>query len=148
MANYVLMKMQSKEKADCTVLASQFCLGLSYEAAHKLMAGVGRKPNGRANYRKAAPALGLVPRPDLSCMTLMKALEGMQSGRFVVRIAGHVFAVVDGRMFDSGFPKRGARVRMVYEAPLDNPDFLSRYPYLEKIVALDKLPDMRALNCH
>jgi hypothetical protein len=72
----------------------------------------------------------------------------MQSGRFVVFVVGHFFAVVDGRIFDNRFTSVLSRVKMVYGAPLDSDAFLRRYPYLEKCVALDKLPDMRAINCH
>jgi len=147
-ANYVLVKVKSRERADCTVLATQFAFGLSYETAHGLMAAHGRKLGCCAAFWDAAPRLGLVQRPDLSCMTVIKALEGMQNGRFIVSMSRHVFAVVDGRIFDNHFTKEKARVEMVYEVPLDNPAVLSRYPYLEKIVALDKLPDMRALNCN
>jgi hypothetical protein len=80
-------------------------------------------------------------------MSLARALEGLQSGRFVVRVNHHVFAVVDGRMFDNGFPKRGERVKMVYEAPLDDAGFLARYPYLENLVRLEKLPDVWSKHC-
>jgi hypothetical protein len=134
-ANYCLVKMQSKEKADCTVLATQFCLGLSYAEAHKLMADLGRKPGCRFSYRFASGKLGLETRDELSCMTVGKALDSMQSGRFVVRVAHHVFAVVDGRIYDNGFTNPRSRVKMVYEANLNDPGFLRRYPYLEKIVA-------------
>ena len=140
--------MQSKEKADCTVLATQFCLGLSYPEAYALLAKCGRKPRRGFPFRKASGQLWLETRDELCGMTLMKALEGMQVGRFVVRISGHVFAVVDGRIFDNGFTNPRCRVKMVYEANLNDPGFLARYPNLKKLVALDKLPDMRALNCH
>jgi hypothetical protein len=145
-ANYVLVKVKSRERADCTVLATQFAFGLSYENAHSLMAAHGRKLGCCAAFQVAAPKLGLVQRPDLSCQTVIKALEGMQNGRFVVKISGHVFAVADGRIFDNHFTKPGARVKMVYEVPLNNPEVMARYPYLEKCVALAKLPDIRGIN--
>ena len=145
MANYNLVKMQSKKKADCSVLALQFAAGLSYEDAEARLTFAGRKPNCGV-YSSIFDKLGFEQRPDLSCMTVGKALDSMQSGRFVVFIAGHFFAVVDGRIFDNRFTNVNCRVQMVHEMPLDNPGVLGQYPYLEKIVALDKLPDMRAIN--
>ncbi len=141
MINYVLLKTKSREKADCTVLATMYSLALSYEEAHKLLEGYGRKARCRFLYRQAAWKLGFVDRPDLAACTLMTALKGMQSGRFVVKISGHVFAVVDGRIFDNHFTKTKCRVQMVYE--LHN---VAKYPYLAKLAELDKLPDIRGIN--
>lgn len=147
MANYTLVKMQSRKRADCSVLALQFSAALSYEDAEARLAFLGRKPGCGAPNR-FFDCLGYERREDLCCMTVGKALDSMQEGRFVVRIAKHFFAVVDGRIIDSQFTKVKSRVKMVYQVPLDSPTFLSKFPYLEKCTALDKLPDMRALNCH
>jgi hypothetical protein len=49
-------------------------------------------------------------------------------------------------MFDNHFTNFNRRVLGVIEVPLDNPEFLSRFPYLEKIIALDKIPDIRGIN--
>jgi hypothetical protein len=145
-ANYTLVKMQSKEKADCSVLAAQFALNLSYERAYGLLELAGRKPR-QGVYGPTFEKLGLQQRPDLSCMTVGRAMESMQSGRFVVFVSGHFFAVVDGRMFNNQFTKFESRVRMVYEVPLDSEDFQARYPHLAELVRIDKLPDMRGINC-
>jgi len=146
-ANYVLVKVKSQEKADCAVVAAQFALGLSYKDAYALLAKHGRKS------RQTTPAstflqLGLEARWDTNGKQVGTVMSDMQTGRFVVFTARHFFAVVDGRMFDSQFTSFKSRVKVVFEVPLDNPAVLSRYPYLEKCVALDKLPDMRAINCN
>jgi hypothetical protein len=150
MVNYVLIKTHLpkgvSDKAPCTVLATQFCLSLTWEHAHKLAAEQGRKNNRGFWPRILCPALGLEHRPDLGAQSLMTALESMQTGRFFVYVAHHCFAVVDGRIFDNRFTKRNCRIKAIYQAPLDNPDFLSRYPYLEKLAALDKIPDIRGIN--
>jgi hypothetical protein len=145
-ANYQLAKMQSREKADCSVLAAQFCIGLGYEVAYELLAEAGRAPRRRVPSR-IFEKLGLVQRPELSGRTVGKALESMQSGRFVVFIAGHFFAVVDGRVFDSQFTNWGARVKMAYQAPMEDDDFLRRYPYLQKLARLGKLQDVWGNRC-
>jgi hypothetical protein len=145
MSNYCLVKFQSKEKNDCSVTAASFALALSYERAYGLLELCGRKPKGRVPGR-IFKKLGLVARPDLACLPFMEAMDSMQTGRFVVYVPGHFCAVIDGRIQDTRFDSHKHRTKMVYEVPLDNPDVLSRYPYLEKIVALDKLPDMRAIN--
>ena len=137
-----------RDRACCTVLATQFCLGLSWEQARDLAAAQGRKKNQGFWPRDLCPSIGLEQRPDLGAKTLMKALEDMQVGRFFVFVANHCFAVVDGRIFDNLFTKPNCRIKAVYEAPLDNPVFLKRYPYLEMLARIDKLPDMRAINCH
>ena len=147
-APYCLVKLNHVEPKDCTVIATQMCLGLSYKEAHEKMAKIGRKPNRGYRYRIAAPILGLEVRTDLVNMTVGTALKSLQSGRFVIRVKRHVFAVVDGRMFDTVFTNTRKRVMAVYEAPMDNPVFLKRYPYLEMLARIDKLPDMRAINCH
>lgn len=150
-ANYVLCKTYLPkgvtDRACCTVLAAQFCLGLDFATAQSLLASYGRKKNQGCWPRVCCPALGLVQRPDLGAMTLMKALEQMQTGRFFVFSGHHCFAVVDGRIFDNRFTSPNCRIKAVYEAPLDDAAFLARYPYLEKMVALDKLPDMRGIFC-
>jgi hypothetical protein len=143
---YSLVKMQSKKRADCSVVALAAAAALSYDDAEARLTFAGRKPRRRVPGR-IFEKLGFEARPDLCCMTVSSALQGMQSGRFVVYVAGHFFAVVDGRCFDSLFTPVTARVKMVYEMPLDNPAVTGQYPWLHKIVELDKLPDMRALNC-
>lgn len=146
-ANYNLVKMQSKRRADCSVVALAAAGCLSYEDAEARLTFVGRKP-GRRVPSRIFLKLGFVARPDLSCMTVLSALEEMQAGRFVVYTTGHFFGVVDGRCFDSQFTGGNARVKMVYELPQDNPGVVGQYPWLEKIIRLDALPDMRALNCN
>ena len=138
--------MQSREKADCSVLAAQFALDLSYSAAYTLLDNVGRKPR-QGVYGLVFEKLGLEQRPDLSCMTVMRALESMQAGRFVVLISGHFFSVVDGRIFDDCFTNPDARVQMVYQVPLDDAYFLARYPNLHHMVQREALPDVWSKHC-
>jgi hypothetical protein len=150
-ANFCMVKVATpkgvRDRACCTVLATQFCLGLDFKQAQDIVAARGRKKNQGFWPRNLCPGLGLVHRPDLGAMRLITALESMQTGRFFVFAGHHCFAVVDGRIFDNLFTKPGCVIKAVYEAPMDSPEFLSRYPYLETLARIDKLPDMRAINC-
>lgn len=104
-----------KERSDCTVRATALALGIPYEDAHQRLKELGRKNRAGCPFWELAPKLGFEIRPDLSCMTLAKALPQMQSGRFVVRIYRHVYAVIDGKPIDMIDRKSGERIKMVYE---------------------------------
>lgn len=105
-----------KERADCTVRAVAACLSIPYIEAHARLESMGRRNRCRFRFMAAtAEALGLQQRADLSCMTVAKALEGMTSGRFIVRIQRHVFAVTDGTVIDARPVPPGSHVLMVYQ---------------------------------
>jgi hypothetical protein len=53
-------------------------------------------------------------------MTVETALRGLQDGRHVVLIAGHAFAVVDGRIIDTAGTRAGSHVFAVYKVPTKN----------------------------
>lgn len=104
-----------KEKADCTVRAVAEVFGLQYTEAHEKMKELGRKNRCAVKFFKLVDALGLERRPDLSCMTVAKALPEMKSGKFIVRIARHVFSVIDGVAYDKWPVNGNSRVLMAYE---------------------------------
>jgi hypothetical protein len=153
-ANYVLMKVRSKERADCTVLAAQHSLAISYEVAHAILAGLGRRNGCRFRFREVADRLNLHERIEFASYGTVHQLmiqDGqLQKGRFVVRTggvhSGHTFAVVDGRIFDNRFNCLKCRVTHVWEIPTWDGEFLSRFPYLGMLAEVDKLPDIRAIN--
>jgi hypothetical protein len=97
------------------VVAYSVARGVPYAEAHAKLSEIGRKRGCSIHWRKHAECLGFEMRPEFSCMTVEKALAAMPPGRFVVRIARHVFAVVDGVATDRNALKLGARVQMVYE---------------------------------
>jgi hypothetical protein len=105
------------ETNDCTVRATAILLNQKYAEAHAALAQCGRKPKDGFNYPKAAKKLGLQPRPEFSCKTVQRVLQELPPGRFVLRISKHVFAVVDGVVYDTWLPKAKARVKMVYSRP-------------------------------
>ena len=109
------------ERLDCSVRAVAIALRLSYAQAHGKLKALGRR-TGCKLYKSPAvflDGLGLVQRPDLSCRTVATAVRYMTEGRFIVRVPQHVFAVIDGIIFDTreDAPLPGRRVRMVYEVP-------------------------------
>ena len=109
------------ERLDCSVRAVAVALRLSYAQAHGKLKALGRRTGCKLYGTPAAflDGLGLIQRPDLSCRTVDKAVRYMTEGRYIVRIAGHVFAVVNGVVHDTreDAPLPRARVRMVYEVP-------------------------------
>ena len=103
------------ERNDCTVRATAIAFNTTYAVAHARMAELGRKPRKGARYVFAAPRLGLVERRDLYASTWKTLAPKLASGRFVVRVAHHVFAVVDG--VPSEYVKPLKRIKSVYEVP-------------------------------
>jgi hypothetical protein len=102
------------EHNDCTVVAVMHCLGLTYPEAHARLAAVGRKPRKGVVFRNVAQKLGLEPRPEFSHRAYKSILPELAQGRFIVRHAHHVFAIIDGQPKDWRAPKPGLRVKMVY----------------------------------
>lgn len=107
------------ERACCTVRATAAALRLSYDDAHAKLKALGRKDNCGFKLAPHLDALGLEQRPDLSCRSLEGILPEMTTGRFIVRVRHHVFAVIDGVICErqSLIPrlKSRTRVKMVYE---------------------------------
>lgn len=106
------------ENRDCSVRALSICRNILYSEAHHLLTLAGRKPRRGMPFKlwgAYLDTLGIEQRPDLSCMTLAKALPDMQTGRFICRISGHFFAVVDGVVCDRFAQKPGCRLMMVYQ---------------------------------
>lgn len=92
---------------DCTVRALAIARGLSYDEAYDLLAHAGRRSGQRLNLgpwlseqawaRKIAfPAVKGQPR-----MTPPSFCTRFAQGRFICKAAKHVFAVVDGVVYDT-----------------------------------------------
>src|SRR5216684_4002870 len=111
------------EKHDCTVFAISIAAQMPYGAAHRELELAGRKArkgfptrqfisfkqNRIANYRVSEVPLFAI-RP-----TLARVRHLTQSGRYIVTITRHAFAVIDGIVHDS-YPSGGrARVKAIYK---------------------------------
>lgn len=105
-----------KERADCTVRATATVLGIPYAEAHAKLKALGRK--NRRGFNLFSPqcqkALGLKMRHP-GGVTVGAMLPELQQGRFIVYVSHHVFAVVDGKVFDHSVPNERKRIVSVYE---------------------------------
>jgi hypothetical protein len=124
------------EDNDCTVRALANCLGLPYKLAHRFLAKAGRQPKqgmkvtdwqpvyerfgiklksvhgSTKGARFMAHKYKIEQQPGI---TLEKLLPSLQQGRYVIKIRGHVFAVVGGKVLDYGYNAAGSRVQAVYK---------------------------------
>lgn len=109
-----------RERRDCTVRATAAVLDITYPEAHSRLESIGRKRGKGFPFKEAAPKLGLETCPELSCRRLGEILPEMHEGRFVVRIARHVFAVINGVIHDTVPPAPHKLVKMVYRSKVAN----------------------------
>ena len=109
------------ERRDCTVRACATAFNVSYSKAHDVLKRAGRQDEKGIKFNEVVRngflnELGDIElRSDLCCRSLGKILPEMQSGRFIVRIHRHTFAIVDGVLIDLFLPKMGTSVKMVYQ---------------------------------
>ncbi len=98
------------EHNDCTVRALTAATGLEYAAVHAAMAQAGRKYRKGCVFsvvgRQAARALGFkvetLSRSEYSAKTTRTIAKDrkLRTGSYVVRVRGHVAALVDGQVID------------------------------------------------
>ena len=123
------------EHADCTVIATSIALGLPYDVAHGLLERQGRRDRHAfhlAHWLKSCAGLGvtlcgyrvtavncasLANRQGLNPQrmyyrssnyrypTLAKVQRDFPKGRFILRKAHHVFALIDGEWHDTCGPR-------------------------------------------
>lgn len=104
-----------RERRDCTVRATAVALDIPYAEAHAKMKALGRRDCRGVPYEAYISGLGMQRVADWKPRTtLYKALGSLKSGRYVARMRGHVFAVVDGIVHDTATPRPGSRILAVY----------------------------------
>jgi hypothetical protein len=124
------------EENDCTVRALANVLGMPYKLSHGILAKAGRKPRHGmvvSDWQPVYERLGLkllsvhgntkgarfvshkynIERQ--AGITLEKMLPRLQHGRYVLKVRGHVLAVVEGKVLDYGHNLAGTRVAAVYK---------------------------------
>ena len=98
------------ETADCTVRAFALVTELSYGDAHGVLERAGRKRRCRFNFHRAMRTSlrsrewngwTFQERHDVDSMTVGRFVSEHPTGRYIVRVRGHVFAVLDGTVFDA-----------------------------------------------
>ena len=126
----------ANEENDCTVRALANAAGLPYQLAHKILAKAGRQ-QGRGMFTKdwhpvytrlgfklqsihgttrgarfMAHMTGVAAQQGI---TLSKLLPRLRQGRYAVKVSGHIFAVVDGKVLDYGNNPAGCKVQAIYK---------------------------------
>jgi len=107
-----------KQTNDCTVRAVALACNLPYDAAYELLAGSGRKCGRGVRFREVVKAMAIINGYRLtwipfqavkgeSRMNPAKFCDRFVSGRWIVRTAKHVIAVIDGVFFDELSPRPG-----------------------------------------
>ena len=104
------------EVRDCTVRATAAALGIPYAEAHARLSAVGRKNRRGVHYAEVYKKLGLkFHQKWLGGCPVKRVLPTLPpTGRFVVLVSRHVFAVVDGKVIDDSVPNPNQRVKEVY----------------------------------
>lgn len=98
---------RSKQKNDCTVRALAMVRGMAYDDAYDLLAAAGRKCSKGFQFtnwineqswaaRIAFPAVKGQPR-----MNPATFVQRFPQGRYICQVAKHVFAVIDGVIYDT-----------------------------------------------
>lgn len=108
------------EQLDCAVRALALSTGMSYLQAHKICADAGRRPRrimrpsavraAYANHEGATWVSFLSRRPAMR-PAVAQLVRDLSVGRYIFKVKGHVFAVVNGVCLDV-FPKPAPRRRV------------------------------------
>jgi len=96
-----------REKNDCCVRAVAIAADIPYIEAHAMMKAAGRRDrcrmHGFVNLLNATPKIGrfYVVALGLYADTRIRAFVALQAtGRYIIRVNGHAFAVIDGVVHD------------------------------------------------
>lgn len=101
-AAFTLAGRPAGEANDCTVRALTMVTRLTYEEAHAVRATLAGRVNGRgAHPDPAYKAHGGVWRGSMTRPTLAAWMREPAMGFLVLRVDGHVAAVIDGRIIDA-----------------------------------------------
>ena len=104
------------EANSCSVIAVSKCMDILYTEAYRRMHHIGRvQGSGIYNFGEYAVKLGLRHREDLAGNTLRQTLPKLASGRYILRVTGHLFCVIDGTVYDTWKQTTNKKVLMVYE---------------------------------
>ena len=107
-----------KQKNDCTVRAAAAILELNYDDSYDMLKKYGRKCGRRFRMDdfltdKKAEEISFPAVRGQRRMSPYKFCKEYNDGKYICRTAGHVFAVIDGVVFDTVAP---AIDRCIYRA--------------------------------
>lgn len=99
------------EDKDCAVRALANATGMPYAEAHQLFHDAGRRPNKGTSWSALTSVYNRFGMLGYTNSTLGAFLESSSKGTYICRTPGHVFAVRDGVVMDTGMSKLTSRVR-------------------------------------
>lgn len=96
----------SEEKNDCVVRAYAITTGLDYKEAYRLLEIWGRKQNtGVMLIQFIASERNFFPHTFTDCkkktLTVGRFVKENTTGKFIIAIKGHAFALIDGIVHDA-----------------------------------------------
>lgn len=110
---------------DCTVRALAIARGLTYDEAYELLRAAGRRSGGRfslTTWLKSQPWATYQPFPAVRGQRRMnpyRFCREFQAGAYICRTAKHVFAVVDGIIYDIDPPRNDRCVYCAWAVSTD-----------------------------
>jgi hypothetical protein len=123
-----------RERRDCTVKALALATDYTYDDAHYALSLAGRRRHrgARTNIVKKAAQLLRFDMVDVTSQFSARTIRTLEremkwhSGRYIVRVQGHMLAVVDGKVYDKVTKGRLHRVCEVYKMVETDPEFHER----------------------
>lgn len=116
---------RSKQRNDCTVRALAIATGIPYDEAYDLLAAAGRKSGSGFNIKKWAPTASVnnfgfkwIAFPAVSGQRRMNPMtfcKQYSTRTYIARVAKHVFAVIDGVIYDTHEPRADCCIYGVWE---------------------------------
>lgn len=109
------------EAKDCTVRALALAFGLSYKEAHATMKDHGRHDSSAAwgfsilIEKKFGDLIEWKKQRSELKMTVGRFLKEHPIGTYILNINGHVFAVINGMIHDSGPIRKGSHVKRAWK---------------------------------
>lgn len=105
------------ESNDCVVRAISKAYNISYDKAHETLRCLGRKDNDGFKTFVAMNHLGFEWTKTQSSlhMTVARFAKEYNKGSFVIRATGHAMAVVDGIIYDMGYPQLRRHVKQAWK---------------------------------
>jgi len=113
------MKSGIKEERDCTIRALAASAGIPYEYAHKIGREAGRKnkkgfhPEKLLKYAKREYGI-TYKKKRYKNVTIQRFIKENPSGRYYVATNNHAFAIINGRIYDTGLNRPLQRLEETY----------------------------------
>ena len=109
------------EMRDCAIRAIAIAAERPYDEVHRVFQQLGRKDKHRTSRRILTEAMRLcwgryqvTPESISSDKTVGQLVETHPEGRFVVRVPGHLFAMIEGVIIDCAKDRVGPRRKVTH----------------------------------